>query len=69
MNLLKRDDFDSQEELYNFVMENNKEEWFLELENGDYIGSHGTIISKKNKIRKKIKTNKYQVKKGKSVLL
>ena len=25
MNLLKRDDFDSQEELYDFVMENNKE--------------------------------------------
>ena len=62
MNLLKRSDFDSQEELYDFVMENNKEEWFLELENGDYIGSHGTIISKKNKIRKPfIKDGYYKI--------
>ena len=62
MNLLKRNDFESQEELYNFVMENNKEEWFLELENGDYIGSHGTIISKKNKIRKPfIKDGYYKI--------
>ena len=51
-NIIHLEDFESQESLYQFVKKNIDTEYWLEMENGDFISTWSNVISKKGKLRK-----------------
>ena len=51
-NIIHLDDFESQEDMYKYVKNNMDKEFWLQMDNGDYISNYGNIISKKGKLRK-----------------
>ena len=49
-NIIHLDDFESQEDMYKYVKNNMDKEFWLQMDNGDYISNYGNIISKKGKL-------------------